>query len=258
VTNCEFIAEKKIFSMFFAIPLCFSVFIPSPFAIHHVASRRSAFCRMSACGRLIKGGSMLTWNIRSPILDDLHVALCSDGRPFDAEVELWDGPADTPFKMRIFNQDGRLPVSAIVGRPPRPHAIAIRNIGKADFPVMASVVKRKVWLPDNEPATIGGGTMKTFSFHKADSIRVRIETSEPLRARIELAQKSCNIQVMEVYREDTTPFTCTFAMNCTNGTLRVINTASSALPMLVNVAPSADNMTIALCKNSETTEIKSN
>ena len=41
---------------------------------------------------LVQGGSLRTWSYRSPAVEQVQVVLGTEGRPLDADIELWHGP----------------------------------------------------------------------------------------------------------------------------------------------------------------------
>ena len=80
---------------------------------------------------LVQGGSLRTWSYRSPLVEQVQVVLSSEGRPLDADLELWHGPDNTPCKLRVYVEDGHIrPFNAVIATPRGPNTIAIRNIGQ--------------------------------------------------------------------------------------------------------------------------------
>merc|ERR1719409_207405 len=144
---------------------------------------------------LVQGGSLRTWSYRSPAVEQVQVVLGTEGRPLDADIELWHGPDNTPVKMRVYVENGQLrPFSAVIETPRGPNTVAIRNIGQIEFPIAANVIAEDVDLPSadcqSSGMTIQGGALRTYPFDPpVDSVEVLIKTDgRPLNARIELLQ----------------------------------------------------------------------
>jgi len=200
---------------------------------------------------LVQGGSLRTWSYRSPLVEQVQVVLSTEGRPLDADIELWHGPDNTPCKMRVYVENGQLrPFSAVVETPRGPNTIAIRNIGQIEFPIAANVVADHVDNPSPDclaaSATIQGGALRTFPFDPTvDSVQVLLKTDgRPLNARIELLQgPNNNKQVVELYTEDgcDRPFFCFLETPGSGNVVRVVNTAPVEFPMTAAVVPHAIN-----------------
>jgi len=200
---------------------------------------------------LVQGGSLRTWSYRSPMVEQVQVILSTDGRPLDADIELWHGPDNTPCKMRVYVENGQLrPFSAVVETPRGPNTIAIRNIGQIEFPIAANVVADNVDSPSADclsaSATIQGGALRTYPFDPSvDSVEVLLRTDgRPLNARIELLQgPNNNKQVMELYSEDgrDRPFFCVLETPGSGNVVRVVNTAPVEFPMTAGVVPHSIN-----------------
>ncbi len=201
---------------------------------------------------LIQGGSLRTWSYRSPAIEQVQVVLSSEGRPLDADIELWNGPDNTPMKMRVYIENGQLrPFTSVIETPRGPNTVAIRNIGQIEFPISATMFIENIDNPSNlciaSSKTIQGGALRTYPFDPSiESVQVYIRTDgRPLNARIELLQgPNNNKEVIELYTEDgcDRPFFCILETPGSGNVVRVVNTAPVEFPMMVGVIPySIDN-----------------
>ena len=200
---------------------------------------------------LVQGGSLRTWSYRSPAVEQVQVVLSTEGRPLDADIELWHGPDNTPCKMRVYVENGQLrPFSAVIETPRGPNTVAIRNIGQIEFPIAANVVADNVDAPSadalSSSMTIQGGALRTYPFDPSvDSVQCLLRTDgRPLNARIELLQgPNNNKQVIELYTEDgcDRPFFCLLETPGSGNVVRIVNTAPVEFPMTASVVPHAIN-----------------
>jgi len=200
---------------------------------------------------LVQGGSLRTWSYRSPSVEQVQVILSTEGRPLDADIELWHGPDNTPCKMRVYVENGQLrPFSAVIETPRGPNTVAIRNIGQIEFPIAANVLANDVDFPSPDCAsssmTVQGGALRTYPFDPSvDSVQVLLKTDgRPLNARIELLQgPNNNKQVIELYTEDgcDRPFFCVLETPGSGNVVRVVNTAPVEFPMTAAVVPHSIN-----------------
>tara|TARA_B100000902_G_C27308007_1_gene916684 strand:- start:1989 stop:2789 length:801 start_codon:yes stop_codon:yes gene_type:complete len=198
---------------------------------------------------LIQGGSLRTWSYKSPEVEQVEVFLSSNGRPLDADIELWHGPDNTPLKMRVYVENGQLrPFTSVIETPRGPNTIAVRNIGQIEFPITASMFTENIDAPSGEcvtaSATIQGGALRTYPFDPlVESVQVYIRTDgRPLNARIELLQgPNNNKEVIELYTEDgcDRPFFCILETPGSGNVVRIVNTAPVEFPMYAGVLPYA-------------------
>jgi len=200
---------------------------------------------------LVQGGSLRTWSYRSPLVEQVQVVLSTEGRPLDADIELWHGPDNTPTKMRVYVENGQLrPFSSVIETPRGPNTVAIRNIGQLEFPFAADVYANDVEDPSAEctasSTTIQGGALRTYPFDTSvDAVQVLLKTDgRPLNARIELLQgPNNNKQVIELYTEDgfDRPFFCILETPGSGNVVRIVNTAPVEFPMTAGVVPHSIN-----------------
>merc|ERR1712129_579537 len=203
---------------------------------------------------MVQGGSLKTYAFPSPAIERVQVVLKTEGRPLDADVELWQGPDNTPHKMRVYVEDGSTrPFSAIFETPRGPNTVAIRNIGAAEFPFAAGVVAESSMSGSGAVArptftneemryarTIQGGALRTYPFDPyVESVQVLLRTDgRPLQARIELLQgPNNNKQVVEVYTEDgmDRPFFMILPTPGVGNVVRIVNTSPIEFPMTASV-----------------------
>mmetsp|Transcript_4780 Transcript_4780/g.7456 ORF Transcript_4780/g.7456 Transcript_4780/m.7456 type:complete len:324 (-) Transcript_4780:109-1080(-) len=192
----------------------------------------------------VQGGSLKTWAFSSPAVERVQVVLKTEGRPLDADVELWAGPDNTPHKMRVYVENGATrPFNTVVETPRGPNTISVRNIGQLEFPMAAQIDAVSAAGPlgdmsrmDQGPMTIQGGALRTYPFDpQVDSVQVLLRTDgRPLNARIELLQgPNNNKQVIELYTEDglDRPFYAIIETPGSGNVLRIVNTATVEFPL---------------------------
>jgi len=189
----------------------------------------------------VQGGTLKTWSFLNPAIDSVEVFLSTEGRPLDADIELWQGPDNTPHKMRVYLEDGNTrPFQSIILTPRGPNTIAIRNIGQMEFPMQAAVNAENKFPAMGESRTIQGGALRTYPFDPmVDSVAVKLTTDgRPLNARIELLQgPNNNKQVIELYTEDgmDRPFFAIIKTPGSGNVVRVVNTATVEFPMSASI-----------------------
>jgi len=199
---------------------------------------------------LVQGGSLKTWSFPSSFVDRVQVELTTDGRPLDADVQLWQGPDNTPCKMRVYSEDGaERPFQAVIATPDTSggdKTIAIRNVAQLEFPLNAYVTAREVDEPlydfRETSVIVQGGSLRTFNFDtEVESVEIMLQTDgRPLNARIELLQgPNNNKQVIELYTEDglERPFFAIIDTMGSGNVVRVVNTAPIEFPMTASVQP---------------------
>jgi len=196
---------------------------------------------------IIQGGSLRTWSYKSHDIQQVQIQVESEGRPVDSDIELWNGPDNTPLKMRVFVENGKeRPFNAVIETPQGPNTVAIRNIGEIEFPIHASTFIENIDLPNAECISsvknIQGGALRTYPFEPCvESIQLFLETDgRPLNARIELLQgPNNNKQIIELYSQDGSnlPFFCIIKTPGSGNVIRVVNTSPVEFPMFASVVP---------------------
>lgn len=200
---------------------------------------------------IIQGGNSLkTWSYKSRLVEQVNVILSSNGRPVDTDIELWQGPQNSPCKMRIYLENGLyMPFYTVIETPRGPNTVAIRNIGLPEFPVTASV-NNNIINPSFECLrsfnAIQGGALCNFPIDtNIESSQVMLKTDgRPLNARIEVVQgPNNNKQVIELYNDDgfDRPFFCILKTPGAGCVIRIINTAPIEFPLFASVTKNSMN-----------------
>merc|ERR1719271_1308901 len=77
-----------------------------------------------------------TWKFNDLSKDRVQVAVTSEGRPVNADIQLWLGPDWTPFTLKAYSEDGKLrPIQTLVGTRNKAAMIEVRNVGEYEFPL---------------------------------------------------------------------------------------------------------------------------
>jgi hypothetical protein len=204
----------------------------------------------------VQGGSLRTWSFTTPVIERVQVLLKSEGRPVNANVELWQGPDNSPQKMKVYIEDGSVrPFCAVIETPRGNNAIAIRNTGCVEFPLIAGVMAEvgngsttglgaatKALSEKSIKKTIQGGAVHTHPFgSNVASVQILLKTDGcPLSARIELLQGPNNKkQVVEVYTENgmERPLYAVIDTPGRGNVVRIVNTATVEFPIAASVEP---------------------
>lgn len=201
---------------------------------------------------LIQGGTLMTWSFRDETIDHVKVLMKTEGRPLNANVDLWKGPDYTPQKMSVYIEDGCLrPFCAIIATPHDGNAVAIKNTAEMEYPLEAMVdnvessdigTATEFMLQRKPLETIQGGALKTYSFSPmVESIQILLTTDGfPMYGRLELLQGPNNRkQVMEIYTSDglKRPFYAILESPGSGNVVRVLNTGHLEYPMKALLEP---------------------
>ena len=191
----------------------------------------------------------------SPSIERIQVLMRTDGRPLNADVELWQGPDNCPQKMAVYLEDGDMrPFSCVIESPRGSNTLSVRNTAQMEFPLYAAVQPDIRGGPtpllanfhrniiEKPGRTIQGGAIVTFPFDPmVQKISVCMKTDgRPLNARIELLQgPNNNKQVVEVYCEDgyDRPFMMILDSPGVGNVVRIVNTATVEFPLTASVDP---------------------
>ena len=204
---------------------------------------------------VIQGNSLKTCTFDNGV-ERVLLGLRTDGRPLNANIELWQGPDNAPQTMALYIEDGSVrPFCGVIETPRDVNCVAVYNTGMMEFPMeavldpdmepdLANSIFAGVASPagDSQPDIIQGGALKTTPFPPTvASVQIVLKTDgRPLNARIELLQGPNNKkQVMDIYTDDgmERPFNVVLDTPGTGNVVRIVNTATMEYPMYAQVEP---------------------
>ena len=143
------------------------------------------------------GNTRRTWNFGDVSREVVQVVMTSEGRPMNADIEVWIGPDWTPLKLNSYSEDGReRPVQTLIGTRKKAANVEIRNTGGYEFPLSATCLYATPPLEDIrdevpkdiEGRYVEGGAVYSVPFDPAvDQVQVLLNTdTRQLNARVEL------------------------------------------------------------------------
>mmetsp|Transcript_43352 Transcript_43352/g.52535 ORF Transcript_43352/g.52535 Transcript_43352/m.52535 type:complete len:294 (-) Transcript_43352:178-1059(-) len=208
----------------------------------------------------VQGGALKTWSYPSPDLERVFVELESDGppegNPLRAQIELNQGPDNTPWRMDIYSGKGRLrPCKFWVETPGETNAVFIRNIGPLEFPFNAGVgtemeedgsdstmVVSEDLFQMSSDYIVQGGAVRVYDLDPSVSYaKVVLRTDgRPLNASVELIQgPNAPKYTIDVYTEDgdLRPFVFIMKAPGVGNSIRIVNTGTQEFPLTAAVGP---------------------
>lgn len=219
--------------------------------------------RQSSYPYQVQGDSLRTWSGAGHPSEYSEVWMESDGRPIEADVELWQGPGYTPRKMRVYSQDGQLRPFRTGMHNAGGRAFAVRNRGPIEFPLAANVAggmptyngqpespyaydhrqsRQQQHQGQSASRNIQGGASWSFPFDATvDSVEVHIMTEgRDLNAKIEVLQGPNNVmQSIEIEEDDgyLRPFSGVFETLGVGTVIRIVNTGPIEFPISAEIVP---------------------
>lgn len=199
----------------------------------------------------VEGDSLRTWSFVNPESDSELVVLKTDGRPLNANVDLWIGPDWTPYTMQVYTENGsERPFRTMVGTKGVTNTLAVKNTAAMEFPLSASCeettgatnlgnIKKRI-MDSMKGRKIEGGAVFTTPFDpKVNLVQVLLTTQGmKLNARIELLQGPNNIkQAVELHTNDglNRPFYALLEAPGSGNVVRVVNLSTLEFPIIAYI-----------------------
>jgi len=197
----------------------------------------------------VEGMTRKTWKFNDLSKDRVQVAVSSEGRPVNADIQLWLGPDWTPFTLKAYSEDGKArPIQTLVGTRNKAAMIEVRNNGEYEFPISAAsnyAVEAMATVPKEIPATtegerVDGGALRSFPVDpSAEQLEVVLcTTGQQLNARIELLNAPNNPkQTFEVFTNngELNSLCVCFNVPDQGSTVRIVNLAPVEFPCYIHL-----------------------
>jgi len=192
----------------------------------------------------VEGKTRKTWKFNDLAKDRVQVAVTSEGRPVNTDIQLWLGPDWTPFMLKAYTEDGKLrPIQTLVGTRNKAAMIEVRNNGEYEFPIKAASNYAKgamATVPQEIPATtagerVDGGALRSYPLDPStEQLEVVIKTDgKQLNARIELLNAPNNPkQTFEIFTNNGELNSLCVCFQCPDpgNTVRIVNLAPVEFP----------------------------
>lgn len=207
----------------------------------------------------IEGNSRRTFD--TAWSDSTMVELETDGRPLDAKVEIWEGPNNTPAKMKLWSEDGAErpwgPVGfanfAGMSRTGTGSSMTVDNEGSTEFPIYANVNigggggmggMRSTYMGTSRRQTMridGNGAQQSFNIGPGPCIIEIWSEGFPYYANVEVWDGPNNVkQSAEVYADSgfDRPWSAVIeSPGGEGGTIQIKNPGPVEYPLRVSVEP---------------------
>jgi hypothetical protein len=196
----------------------------------------------------VEGLTRKTWKFNDLSKDRVQVALTSEGRPVNADIQLWLGPDWTPFTLKAYSEDGKLrPIQTLVGTRNKAAMIEVRNVGEYEFPFKAAANYAQgamALVPQEIPATtsgerVDGGALRFFELEpQAEQLELVLNTDgKQLNAKVEILDGPNNPkQTFEVFTNNGELNSLCICFNTpdTGNTVRILNLAPVEFPCYIH------------------------
>lgn len=200
-------------------------------------------------GRLaqrVEGNSRRTWKFNDGSRDRVQVALESEGRPIQSEIQLWMGPDYTPFSVKAYTEDGKArPIHTLIGTKTKAVTVETRNVGQMEFPFTGAANYAQgplstlaLDIPSSMPGAErvdGGAVRSTYLDSATGRVNVVLNTEgKQLKAALEILTGPNNPkQTFEVYTSygEAMSLVVSFNVVGAGNTLRVRNLSPVEFPL---------------------------
>jgi len=198
----------------------------------------------------VEGLTRKTWKFNDLAKDRVQVAVTSEGRPVNADIQLWLGPDWTPMTMKAYSEDGKArPIQTLIGTRNKAAMIEVRNVGEYEFPFKAASNYADDTMATKPAAIIAaptagercdGGALRSFPLDpSATQLEVVLNTEgKQLNARIELLNAPNNPkQTFEIFTNngELNSLCVCFQTPDDGNTVRIVNLAPVEFPCYIHL-----------------------